>query len=46
MPELDSSYKEVNFDKQNNFSKKVPKLALFAHVQPSALTETAGIDYP
>ena len=53
MPELTaqtgfngSSYKEVNFDKQNDFVKKLPKLVQFAHVQPSGLTEIAGTDYP
>ena len=53
MPELtaqpvlkDSSYKEANFDKQNDFVKKVPKLVPFAHVQPSGLIEIAGTAYP
>ena len=41
----DSSYKEANFDQQNDFLKKLPKLVPFAHVQPSGLPETAGTDY-
>ena len=40
MPEL-----TAHFDKQNKFSKRLTKLALFLHVQPSGLTETAGTDY-
>ena len=42
----DSSYKEANFDKQNDFVKMLPKLVPFAHVQPSGLIEIAGTDYP
>ena len=42
----DSSYKEANFDKQNDFVKMLPKLVPFAHVQPSGLIEIAGTDDP
>ena len=42
----DSSYKEVNFDKHNDFMKTMPKLVPFAHVEPSGLIEIAGTDDP